>query len=92
MSPIPIVSASSVGWNNSLLTPRYLRFSPRLGLGLELPGSHQTVLRAGFGIYTNQAAYSILQNLAENMPFFLVKTVSNTATTPTFTTENILAQ
>ena len=36
------------------------------------------MFRAGFGIYTNQAAYSILQNLAENVPFFLLKTVTNT--------------
>jgi hypothetical protein len=48
------------------------------------------VVRAGFGIYTNQAAYSILQNLAENMPFFLVKTVTNSGAS--LTTENILAQ
>ena len=39
----------------------------------------ETVVRAGFGIYTNQAAYSILQALAENMPFFLVKTVTNSS-------------
>ena len=91
LSPIPVVSAASVGWNDSLLTPRYLRFSPRLGLAWRVPGSRETVVRAGFGIYTNQAAYSILQNLAENMPFFLVKTVGNSGTTPSFTTENILA-
>jgi hypothetical protein len=92
LSPLPIVSASAAGWNDSLLTPRYLRFSPRLGLAWRIPGSHEMVVRAGFGIYTNQAAYSILQNLAENMPFFLVKTVNNSATTPMLSTENILAQ
>lgn len=92
LSPIPVVSAASVGWNDSLLTPRYLRFSPRLGLAWRVPGARETVVRSGFGIYTNQAAYSILQNLAENVPFFLVKTVTNSATTPTLTTENILAQ
>ena len=91
LSPIPVVSAASVGWNDSLITPRYLRFSPRLGVAWRVPGSRETVVRAGFGIYTNQAAYSILQNLAENMPFFLVKTVGNSGTTPSFTTENILA-
>jgi hypothetical protein len=90
LSPIPIVSAASVGWNDSLLTPRYLRFSPRLGVAWRVPGFRETVMRAGFGIYTNQAAYSILQNLAENIPFFLVKTVGNASTTPSFTTENIL--
>jgi hypothetical protein len=91
LSPIPIVSASSVGWDSSLLTPRYLRFSPRLGVAWRVPGARETVVRTGFGIYTNQAAYSILQALAENMPFFLVKTVTNSSSTP-FSTENILAQ
>jgi hypothetical protein len=92
LSPLPIVSAASVDWNGSLLSPRYLRFSPRLGLAWHAPGSHETVVRAAFGIYTNQASYSVLQNLAENLPFFLVKTVSNSTATPSFTTENILAQ
>ena len=41
-------------------------------------------------MYTNQAAYSVLQNLAENVPFFLNKTVNNTTGTPTLTTNNIL--
>jgi hypothetical protein len=54
-----------------------------------LPQFTNTVFRAGFGSYTNQAAYSVLQNLAENAPFFLVKTVTNPAK-PAYTTENIL--
>jgi carboxypeptidase family protein len=91
LSPLPIVSASRLGWNNSLLTPRSLRFSPRLGAAWRFPGSQETVMRAGFGIYTNQASYSVLQNLAENIPFFLVKTVTNSSA-PVLTTENILAQ
>ncbi len=89
LSPIPIVSAAGVGWNNSLLTPKSVRLSPRFGLAWNIPHARNTVFRAGFGIYTNQAAYSILQNLAENEPFFLVKTVANSAQ-PAFTTENIL--
>ena len=91
LSPVPIVSAASVGWNRSLLAPRNLRLSPRVGLAWSIPGSRQTVVRAGFGIYTNQAAYSVLQNLAENVPFYLIKTVENTATMATFNTENILS-
>ncbi len=91
LSPIPVVSAGSVGWNSSLLTPKSVRLSPRVGLAWSIPHVHQTVLRVGFGIYTNQAAYSVLQNLAENIPFFLIKTVGNTATTPAYTTENILS-
>jgi hypothetical protein len=78
---IAVVSAATVGWNDSLLRTRPLRFSPRLGLAWTIPHSGETVVRAGYGIYTNQAAYSVLQNLAENIPFFLNKTVSNTAAT-----------
>jgi hypothetical protein len=89
LSPIPLISAASAGWNNSLLTPKNLRLSPRIGLAWA--ATSRTVVRAGFGIYTNQAAYSVLQNLAENIPFFLVKTVGNSAITPIYTTENILA-
>jgi hypothetical protein len=88
--PIPVVSASSLGWNNSLLTSRPLRLSPRVGLAWQVPHSGGMVVRAGFGVYTNQAAYSVLQNLAENVPFFLNKTVNNTTGTPTFTTSNVL--
>jgi hypothetical protein len=89
LSPIPVISAASAGWNNSLLTPKSVRLSPRLGLAWKVPHFQDTVFRAGFGIYTNQAAYSILQNLAENEPFFLVKTVSNSAKSE-YTTEDIL--
>lgn len=90
LSPIPVVSAASVGWNNSLLKPKSLRLSPRIGLAWTVPHSRQTVVRAGFGIYTNQAAYSVLQNLAENVPFFLLKTAANTTGAPLYTTANIL--
>jgi hypothetical protein len=89
LSPIPVISAASAGWNNSLLTPKSIRLSPRVGLAWRVPNVRDMVFRAGFGIYTNQAAYSVLQNLAENVPFFLVKTVSNPAK-PVYTTENIL--
>jgi Carboxypeptidase regulatory-like domain len=87
--PIPVVSNSSVGWNDSLLRTRPLRFSPRIGLAWGTPAG--LVLRAGFGVFTNQAAYSVLQNLAENIPFFLNKTVNNAAGTPTLNMTNILA-
>ena len=90
LSPVPLVPAADVGWNRSLLAPKNLRLSPRVGVAWT-PGMRQTVIRAGFGIYTNQAAYSVLQNLAENVPFSVVKTVANAAAAPAFTTENILS-
>jgi hypothetical protein len=88
LSSIPVVSSNSIGWNGSLLTPKSIRLSPRVGLAWS--ATPKTVFRAGFGIYTNQAAYSVLQNLAENVPFFLVKTVANPASSPLYNTENIL--
>ena len=86
--PLPYVTSSAAGWNNSLLVPRSLRLAPRTGIAWSLPGSLKTVVRAGFGIYPNQAAYSIVTNLAQNLPFFVTKTVNSTAAlSPFFTTE-----
>jgi hypothetical protein len=89
--PIPVVSNSSTGFNNSLVDTKPLRLSPRIGLAWQVPRARGTVVRAGFGVFTNQAAYSVLQNLAENIPFFLTRTVNNTAVTPALTTNGILA-
>jgi hypothetical protein len=89
--PIPVVSNASVGWNNSLMDTKPLRLSPRIGLAWQVPRVKGMVVRAGFGVFTNQASYSVLQNLAENIPFFLTKTVNNTASTPTLTTNTVLA-
>jgi hypothetical protein len=86
------ITSAQAGWNNSLLTARPLRLAPRIGLAWALP-DHKTVIRSGFGIYTNQAAYSIIQNAALNLPFYVAKTVTNStscATTTTCNTENIL--
>jgi hypothetical protein len=88
---IPVISQATAGWNDSLLNTRPVRLSPRIGLAWQIPGLNGAVLRAGFGVFTNQAAYSVLQNLAENIPFFLNKTVNNTAGTPTLTAASILA-
>ncbi|HXA67258.1 MAG TPA: carboxypeptidase regulatory-like domain-containing protein [Bryobacteraceae bacterium] len=89
--PIPYVPSSAAGWNNSLLVPRSLRFAPRAGIAWSLP-TIKTVVRVGVGIYPNQAAYSIVTNLAQNLPFFVTKTVNSAAAAllPSFTTENAL--
>jgi hypothetical protein len=89
--PIPYVTSAAAGWNNSLLTTRSLRLAPRGGLAWNLPVL-KTAIRASFGIYPNQAAYSINSNFAQNLPFFVTKTISSTATaSPAFTTGNALA-
>ena len=90
--PIPTVTSAAAGWNNSLLTTRPFRLAPRAGIAWNLP-SAKTVIRSSFGIYPNQAAYSIITNLAQNLPFFVTKTVnsSSTALLPSFDTEDALA-
>jgi len=89
--PIPYVTSAAAGWNNSLLTSRPLRLAPRGGFAWTLPGQSNIVLRGGFGIYPNQAAYSIVTAFAQNLPFFVTKTVSsNAAAPPTFQIQNAL--
>ena len=89
---IPVVSSAKAGWDRSLLQMRPLRLAPRIGLAWALP-DHHTVIRSGFGIYTNQAAYNIIQNAALNLPFYYAKSVTVPAgvVIPPSTTENILA-
>jgi len=89
--PIPYVTSKQAGWDSSLLTGKPLRLAPRIGIAWSLP-DQKTVIRSGFGIYTNQAAYSIIQNAALNLPFYFAKTVGNSAagTAPAYNTENIL--
>jgi hypothetical protein len=90
--PVPYLTSRTAGWDNSLLTSKNLRFAPRAGLAWNLPGKQGTVLRAGFGVYPNQAAYSIITNFSQNLPFFALKTVNTASTdlTPTLFRPNVL--
>jgi carboxypeptidase family protein len=90
--PIPYVTSTELGWDPSLIISRPLRLAPRVGIAWSLPDK-KTVIRSAFGIYTNQAAYSVIQLAALNLPFYFAKTVTNTsvAGAPGFDTENILA-
>ena len=51
------------------------------------------MIRAGWGLFFNQAAYNIQTALTENLPFFFNKSVNTAATTliPTLTTSTILS-
>jgi hypothetical protein len=89
---IPVVTSAAAGYNRSLLEPRNFRFAPRLGVAWNPWGLSKTVIRAGAGIYPNQAAYSVISNAAQNLPFFVNKTVNTTASNgaPPFSTPTML--
>jgi hypothetical protein len=53
-----------------------VRISPRLGLAWSPRGSTTTVVRAGFGLFFNQWAYSVQTVLMQNLPFYFNKNVA----------------
>ncbi|MCM3905986.1 MAG: carboxypeptidase-like regulatory domain-containing protein [Pyrinomonadaceae bacterium] len=90
--PIPFTTSAEAGWDRSLLRDSEPRLAPRFGLSWRLPGTSDTVFRAGYGVFLNQWAYSVQQALARNLPFFLLKNISvaSDAAVPTLDTQNIL--
>src|SRR5262249_18307222 len=83
---------AEAGFDRSLLRPSYQRYAPRLGLAWTVPGAKETVVRAGYGVFLNQWAYSVQQAFARNLPFFVVKNVNTPADAllPTLRTNGIL--
>jgi hypothetical protein len=77
--PITHITSAQAGWDSSLLQSRPLRLAPRIGIAWSLP-DNKSVIRAGFGIYTNQAAYNIIETAALNLPFYFAETVTNNGT------------
>ena len=73
--PIPWVTSSEIGWDNSLLRPSKKRFAPRVGLAWAPGDDADVVVRGGYGIFLNQWAYSVQTALARNLPFFFMKQV-----------------
>jgi len=90
--PIPWVTSSEIGWDNSLLRPSKKRFAPRVGFALTLGEGDSTVIRGGYGIFLNQWAYSVQTSFTRNLPFFFMKQVDIPIEqrVPLFTTGNIL--
>jgi hypothetical protein len=88
--PVPVVTSKEARYDRSLLLPNYHHIAPRVGLAWSI--NEKTVVRAGWGLFFNQATYSIQTALTENLPFFINKSVNTAATTPIpfLTTENIL--
>ena len=92
--PIPWVSSSEIGWESSLLRPSCLRFAPRFGLAWTFGDRQRSVVRAGFGVFLNQWAYSVQTAFTRNLPFFLLKRVDVAADQlmPTLRTTGILTE
>ena len=90
--PLSFVTTAEAGRDRSLLRPSYRRYAPRFGLAWKIPGIRETVVRAGYGIFLNQWAYSVQQAFARNLPFFIMKNVNTPADAfmPTLSTGNIL--
>jgi carboxypeptidase family protein/TonB-dependent receptor-like protein len=83
--PIPVVSSKDAGYDRSLQLPNYHHIAPRIGLAWAL--WDKTVLRAGWGLFFNQASYNIQTALTENLPFYFNKSVNTASTTLTPTLE-----
>ncbi len=90
--PLPFVTSADAGWDRSLLRPSHRRYAPRFGLAWTIPGQKTTVIRAGYGVFLNQWAYSVQQAFASNLPFFLLNNVNTPADAlvPTLHTADVL--
>ncbi len=88
--PVPYLTSKAADYDRSLQLPNYHHIAPRVGLAWSF--ANNTVIRAGWGLFFNQAAYNIQTALTENLPFFFNKSVNTAATTliPTLSTSNIL--
>lgn len=88
--PIPYVTSKEADYHRSLQLPNYKRLAPRFGAAWSV--TNNTVIRAGWGLFYNQAAYNIQTALSQNLPFYFNKNVNTAATTaiPTLTTADIL--
>jgi hypothetical protein len=90
--PVSYVTSQQAGYDRSLQKPNYNRIAPRVGLAWSPDASNRYVVRAGFGLFFNQAGYSINENLALNLPFYFNKSITIPADQPkpVYTTTNIL--
>jgi Carboxypeptidase regulatory-like domain len=91
--PVPYVTSKTAGYHRSLQRPNYNRMAPRIGLAWAPDSGKRYVVRAGFGLFFNQAGYSINENLALNLPFYFNKSVTVPVDqgAPLYTTTNILS-
>jgi len=66
---VPFVKAGDVGLPNSLVSVDNHPYAPRFGLAYRLPGTSNTVLRGGYGIFYQRDLLAVTNSLAVNAPF-----------------------
>ena len=90
--PVPYVTSRDAGYGRSLQKPSFSRVAPRIGFAWSPGSSDRFVIRSGFGLFYNQAAYSITESLALNLPFYFNKSITLPVdqAVPVYTTNNIL--
>lgn len=88
-SAAPVLAANPVGpltgetFSRALMQPDRIGWQPRLGTAWRAPTATALVVRAGYGIYYNNAVYeSIATQLAQQPPFSTAFNVQSTATRP----------
>lgn len=71
--------------------PTYTNWAPRLGFAYRLPGSNNTALRGGIGIYYNNPFSVDLLNVGMGYPQRQTREVYSDPSIPQFTTADIMA-
>jgi hypothetical protein len=81
--PGQVGSLSKLHYPDALVFPDRNNFSPRLGLAWRPFTKHSTVVRAGYGMYYNTAAYNnIANNMAQQPPQSIAWKVASSASNP----------
>ncbi len=88
-SAAQVLAANPVGpltgekFSHALMQPDRIGWQPRIGTAWRAPTASPLVVRAGYGIYYNNAVYeSIANQLAQQPPFSTAFNIQNTAARP----------